>query len=462
LLVWLAIQTPIVIAAFQYGHLSAEASREVLLIKDAVVAGLLLYLAARHWRSFKWQWFDLMAVIYTVTIVAYTVVAVAVGTPGTLTGTLSSARELLVPTELYALGRLAGTAGVDWRGLAFVFLAVSAAAAVFAVVQYLLGSPSFYSSTLDLVTFERQVQGFAGADNLWNISLLGDYGTGAGEYFRAVGTFTHPVGTAHYFVLPLALSVAMAFFSRGRQRLLAVSASVLFALVIVFTISRGTWMAAGLAVLACGFFFRRTRYATLAVAVAIVLVALTPPFSTSITSVFNGTDSSATVHASVVQHAVDNISQNIGQDILGIGMGQADKFGSVDLTVVASELGQGENTYLSIFINAGPVALVTFVLLGIGLIGSLATIRKATSANWASIAVVAALIGYAVSAMTSSPLMRFTTSASFWLFAGLVVVAGGVNGRSGWRSWAMSLVRRIWNSRNGQAGKEPTGPSASS
>lgn len=444
-LIWLPLQTPIAILAFQYGHLSAPATRAVLLAKDLFVMALLVYLALREWRTFQWQWFDVMAVVYTITIVAYSVIPLLTNHSVSLSGVLASARQLLVPAELYGLGRLAFTAGTDSRPLIRVFLVASVVAGAFTVGQYVFGSPYFYATSLDMVAFERSVQGFASATNLWNISILGDYGTGQGQFARAVGPFTHPVGTAHYFVLALAVATALALAVETRLRFAYAAAAVLFAAGITFTISRGSWVAAVLAVLACGLAFRRVRFAMLGAAVAIAFVLVVPPFSTSISSFVKGSDASTGGHAA----AIDQGIQQIGANPLGAGVGQADKFGAVNLdnvgqTVIQGEdLGVGENTYLSLMVNAGPVALLAFVLLLVGLLGNAMPLGRGTLANWPQIVLAGAVVGYAASAMTSSPLMRFTTSASFWLIAGLVVIPGGVNGPRGWRIWLRRLVSSV-------------------
>ena len=444
-LIWLPLQTPISIVAFQYGHLSATNTRLILLLKDAVVLGLLLALAIRQWRTFQWQWFDVLAVVYAMTIVVYSAIPLATNGSASLSGVLASARQLLVPAELYGLGRLAAAAGGDNRVIIRVFLVAAIASALFTVGQYVLGSPDFYATSLDLVSFERSVQGFASASNLWNISILGDYGTGQGQFARAVGPFTHPVGTAHYFVLPLALAVAMAMTAVRRRRITFGLVTILFAASIVITISRGGWGAAVLAALVCGLVFRRLRVAALGIALAIAFVAVVPPFSASIGSFINKTDTSTGGHSA----AIDKGLQQIGDNPLGAGVGQADKFGAVDLDGVAQtlsqgeELGVGENTYLSVMINAGPIALIAFVLMFVGLLGNVLPLKRGTSATLPQVVVAAAIIGYAASAMTSSPLMRFTTSASFWLIAGLVVIPGGLNGPNGWRLWFRRLPASI-------------------
>ncbi len=121
---------------------------------------------------------------------------------------------------------------------------------------------TFWNSTMDLVRFEREVQGISNAVSLWDIGLLGQFGVGIGGTFsRAIGPFTHPVGTAHYFVMPLVIAAAAAMHfwneqskAASRSYLLLVA---LFAVAVVTPISRGSWFAAGVALVLLAVLYRR-------------------------------------------------------------------------------------------------------------------------------------------------------------------------------------------------------------
>ena len=206
----------------------------------------------RPWRSLKLRWFDKAAIAYVIVVVIYSTVPWLLGSQQTVTAVAASAREFAMPVEAYALGRLAYLAGADLSVIFKVFVAASAAVAGVAVLEYFVLPITFWSTTLDLVTFERVVQGIPTAHSLWDIALLGDYGSGQGMYSRAVATFTHPVGAGGYFILPLGLTVAAWYGRVAKDRRLMtaglIGLAILFGFATIVTISRGAWIAAAMVV----------------------------------------------------------------------------------------------------------------------------------------------------------------------------------------------------------------------
>jgi hypothetical protein len=426
LLLWLPLSTPVAVLAFQYLGLSAGMTRGLLLTKDVAAAVLVLVLFLQHGRHLRWRLFDALAVVYGATVVVYSVVPLVAGSEVPVSGIVASARQMLVPVGLYAIGRLAVAGGVRVRVVATAALAVSIGVVVLTAVQHLVLPVSVLATSYDLVAFVREVQGFPGADNLWNISILGQYtGSQSLEFARAVGPFTHPVGAGHYLVLALALTTAAAFHLRLGWRRLLYGAALLAGLTVIFTISRGSWMAAVIAVGLVALAYRRLPHAAAGLALAGLVIVLVPSLNVSITSALSGQDPSTGGHAYAVEKGVGQIID----DPFGSGMGSADKFASVDAGEdgVVEDLGVGENMYLSIFINAGPIALLSFLgWYGGAALALLKEIR--VRPEWLTVAVLAAAAGYALSAMTSSPLMRFTTSGTFWLLLGLAVGAAAAAG----------------------------------
>ena len=418
--VWLIIQTPVAVVAFQYGNLDPAAARALLLLKDAAIAALLVVLLVRHYRELRLAWFDWLALAYAAAVVVYAAIPWALGSQLPLMAVLASARIFLMPVELYAVGRLAVLAGARTDVIVDVFLGAAAVAAAITTLAYLVLPASFWETTYDLPTFIREVQGLPGARSLWDISLLGHYGVGeTGGFARAVGPFTHPVGTGHFFVLPLLLAVARSMSSVSRLRpgrsALEVAIVLALALAVITPISRGSWGAAVIGVLLCGVLMHRLKPAVLGVATAALFIVLVPPFSLSVSSALSMEDSSVVGHAEAVEEGVDTVAENP----LGLGVGQADHLGSAFGGDAAT--GVGENLYLSTLVTVGPIGLAALVgwMIGIGL--ALKAGIRAT--DWRRTAVLAALVGYAASAMTASALMRFTTSAAFWLVVGLLVAS---------------------------------------
>lgn len=420
LLVWLPLQTPFAMLAYQYGGLPAEAARIILLLKDLAVAALIVALAIRHIGQVRLRWFDWMAIAYIVLVGVYSIVPWLFGSQLPFIAVAASARIFVLPVELYALGRLAFVAGVNTRLIVIAFVAASAVAALFTVVTYVLLPASFWITTMDMPRFVREVQGLPGARTLWDISVLGHYGVGeGGQFARAIGPFTHPVGTGHFFVVPLLLSVAATFDASRRgaswRRILAYLGLVLLFIAAVITpISRGSWLAAGLGVLFIGLFYRRPVVTVVALAAVGAFLLLVPPFSLSISSALSLSDSSVQAHGNAIGEGIDTVTHNP----LGLGVGQADQPGFAFGGDAAA--GVGENMYLSLLVTVGPLGLAAFLAWLLGVSSALLAAFRANG-RWLVVATLAALVGFAASAATASPLMRFTTSAHFWLLLGLVV-----------------------------------------
>ncbi len=423
LIAWLPLQTPLAIIVFQYGHADRTAWA-MLLAKDVFTALLIVYFFARYWRQVRFYWFDWAALAYVVLLGVYSIVPWLLGSKIGVTPVIASLRELGVPVELYALGRLAIVAGADVRWLVRWFLAVAGVTAAFTVAVWALLPASFWATTLDLVSFVRVVQGIPNALTIWDISLVAHFGGGPSDiYSRAVGPFTQPVGTAHYFVLPMILCVAFGFqaIRAGNRRNIAIAAVVglLMAAAVVTPISRGSWIAAGLAFFICALAYRyRALVAVVFVVAALVLLAV-PASRNSIITTLQGTDASSAGHAAAVDTGVKTMTENP----LGLGVGQSGQFGQVLASGDEAGAGVGENMYLELLVSVGPLGFLVFVAWMAGLLWTLAGLRRRGPPSWILVGTSAALVGYIVSALFASPLMRFTTSASIWLVIGLCIGA---------------------------------------
>ena len=422
LIAWLPLQTPLALIVFQYGHAETLA-RAMLLAKDVFSVVLIAYFFARYWRRLRFYWFDWAALAYVALVGVYSTVPWLLGSHISLVAVSASARELLVPVELYALGRLAVAAGADARFLVWWFLAVAALAAAFTVFVFFFMPATFWSSTLDLVTFVRVVQGLPNVHTLWDLSMIARFGEGAWAAFpRAVGPFTQPVGTGHYFVLPLVLAVALFYQLINQGRRLPAAATAIFGLfmaaAVVTPISRGSWMAAGLAVLVSSLIYRRRAFLGVAALVALVALLAVPSARYSMTSFFSGTDASSQDHFSAIDKGLTTVLQNP----LGLGVGQSDQFGQVLTSGEGAGAGVGENIFIVLLASVGPLGCLAFAAWMSGLLWHLAVIRhRAPPPSWMVVGSGAALVGYIAAAMLSPALMRFTTSASVWLVIGLCV-----------------------------------------
>jgi hypothetical protein len=414
-ILWLPLQTPVALVVFQYGH-SIPLARMLLLVKDVVAAVMILALLARYWRRIEFYWFDWAAVVYLAMMVVYSVVPWALGSDITFLSVVTTARDYVVPAELYALGRLAIASGIDARRMVRWFMAVAALAAVYTVAMDLLPA-KFWATTMNIVEFVKQVQGIP-VGTLYDVSITATFGSTFQVFTRAIGPFTHPVGTGTYFLLPLSLSVAWCFEAlntgRTRQTIGLVALSLLFAAAVITPISRGSWLGAGFAVLVLALIYRRPAFSIAAVALTGAVLLSTVPYKYAITSAVDQTDSSTQDHAAAIGKATTAVSTSP----VGSGVGQADQFGQV----FAGGEGVGENMYLALWVSVGPIGLLAFLVFMAGLLWRLAAVRlRAPPPSWITLGSGAGLLGLAASAMTSSTPMRFTTAGTIWLVFGMAV-----------------------------------------
>jgi hypothetical protein len=419
-LAWMALQTPVAVIAFEYLHVSARVAQAILLTKDVWAAALFAVLLARHYREVRFRWYDWFALAYAILVGVYSIVPAALGSHLPALAVIASARELLVPVELYGLGRLAAYAGVSPLSVARSFLAVAAAAAIFSVGAFVLLPQTFWQTTYDLLGFVYNVQGITTATSLWGASILGGYGNSL-FFLRAVGPFTHPVGTGVYFALPLTLALC-AVWTGDRHRkaglAVAVIGLVLFWLAVLTPISRGIWIGLGGAVLVTGLVLQRLRLAALTIVFFVVVVALVPPFSYAISSAANGSDGSTIAHTDAINRDLQVMSANP----LGFGVGQGDQYGTIFAAAAGADAaGVGENMYFTTYASVGPLGLFAFAVWLVALLfGLLAQVRPRLPA-WLPVGLGAGLLAEAAAAMTASTLMRFTTGASIMLLVGLVM-----------------------------------------
>jgi O-antigen ligase len=192
--------------------------------------------------------------------------------------------------------------------------------------------------------------------------------------------------------------------------------ALLFAGAVIVPISRGSWLAVGLAIVICSLLYRRRAIIVIGVVMAVALLVTVPSLRLSVVSVLNGTDASSKDHASALDKGINTVLQNP----LGLGVGESDQFGQVLATGDSAGAGVGENMYITLIVSVGPLGFLLFMAWMIGVLKRLLSVRPGAPPAWMIIGAGAALVGYLVSALLASPLMRFTTSASVWLIIGLV------------------------------------------
>jgi hypothetical protein len=374
----------------------------------------------------RWSRLDLLAAVYVGLLLVYAVVPTLLGADVPLQSIAASLRTFVIPVELFYIGRLASAAGVSTSRSVTIFLGVAIVAAGLLLAQYLLTGPEFWMTTIDLVGYVREVQGIPGADTLWSISALGHFGVGDIAVFpRAIGTFTHPVGAAHFFLVPLVLSVALALLRRtarpawARHPLVPVALVLLFALAVITPISRGAWIAAATGVLLVGLLAARLRLALAGLVVAGLFIALVPPFSYSVLSAVGLTDSSTVGHLLAIQEGI----KVLVEQPLGVGAGGSDHLPALGTAGTGGDSGSvGESMYLATLAVAGPLGLMALVGWAGGIMASL--IPRDRPRSWIHVGLFAVFVGILMSSAIASPLMRYTTAAGFWVLLGLALPTG--------------------------------------
>jgi hypothetical protein len=419
LIAWLPLQTPIATALYQYATLPADLVRIVVLAKDVVVVAVIALLVVTFGRRTRWTWIDGLAAAYTAIVAIYSILPLLAPDRPSLNATAAGFRQYILPVELFALGRLAAVAGVRFGPALRASLIVAFVAALLTTALFVFVPVTFWETTLDLVRYIRDVQGLSYATSLRWTSVIMSYGT-QGEISRAIGPFSHPVGTASFFVLPLALAFAGLCAALGRVRrwqLLWILSFALFAASIIFTISRGGWAASMVAILAIGLALRQVRLAAVSMAIFAAVVWFIPPFSLALHSAAAGTDGSAVLH----QQAVQNGLQLVLQHPLGLGVASGDAPFASTFDQNHEEGTLLESTYLSLYVGTGPFGLCLFMAWIAGVMAVLWPGRRSLKVHWSQLAILAAFLGLAVASLTSATTLRFTTSGTFWMLVGLAV-----------------------------------------
>jgi len=422
-LVWIPLQTPVAVLAYQYLRLpisSIVIAQGLMLVKDIWAVALILVLFVRHAREIRFRWFDWFAIAYGVLVIVYSVGPAVLGSHLSAVAVIASARALLVPVELYVLGRLVGYAGVSVTTAVKAFLVVAAVAAVGTVAEFIFAPGNFWVTTYDLVFFIRDVQGVPGALDTWTTSIFAIYGS-LGSADRSVGPFAHPVAAGVYFIVPLTLAVCAAWMrglrSRTTMALTAVGV-VLLTLAVLTPISRGAWVGFLCGMVICGAVLHRYRLAVATAVVFVAIVVFVPPFSWSVRAPVAGDDSSTIGHVAAV---TNDVTQVITSDpVVGPKVGNGDSTGQ-NLSPDGDAAGVGENMYLTTYASVGPLGLLAFVIwLGALMVELVGRVRP-TVPVWISVGIGAALFGELVAGMTASTLMRFTPAASLCLLVGLIL-----------------------------------------
>lgn len=317
--------------------------------------------------------------------------AVLAGSPG-LRSRLYGLRELLLPVAAYAVGRGLVLRREDWRRVATLVLAASAAVAVVGLVEdYAIplsvwrhaGAARYFREQLHFPEFH----GPAGLPE--NIAL----NTSSGIFRRLASTYLSPLGTA--YMLAVALIAAAAWQNRRRALVAAVSVVILAAFALA--LSRAAAVALVAALLLLALVQRRRLPAAAAVVVAAVSLGVAAGFThvaprthffpedlawqrenakkhgglsngTPLSTTGTFSDSSSREHFAELRRSFRNFEHHPGGFGLGSGGQIAQRFGG--------DVAAGESLYLTVAVETGVAGLVALVALVAATLAELATIAR--------------------------------------------------------------------------------------
>lgn len=243
---------------------------------------------------------------------------------------------------------------------------------------------------------------------------------------RAFSTLQNPNLLAAFLLMVMSLAGGI-FFSTSRLRfrlpLLGVGAVALLCL--LFTYSRGAWVSLIVVAVICGVLFSRRLLWVLGPALLLIGFFAREEVLSRITSIFNPTDTSATLRMALWESTWGMISDH---PLTGVGWGayqfvypQYDFFIQNPETIIF----HAHNLYLNIAAELGLPGIAFFLLaLVMHLVIAFQVLHrtKKVERRGVMMGLIAIIIGVLVNGMTDYALFNIEISMIFWLFAALICV----------------------------------------
>jgi hypothetical protein len=325
--------------------------------------------------------------------------AALAGSPG-VKARFYGLRELVLPVAAYAVGRSLIVDRSEWRRLATLVVAVSAAVAAIGIVEDYAIPLSVWRDAGAARYFREQLHfpEFHGPAALpENIAL----NTSSGVFRRLASTYLSPLGTA--YMLAVALLVAAAW--RGRRLLAVAAASAVVLAAFALALSRAAAFALIAALVLLALVERRLVPAAGAAVVAAVSLGVAAAFThvaprthffpedlayqeqnakqhgglpsgSPLTTSGTFSDTSSREHWAELRRSFDNFTRHPGGYGLGSGGQIAQRFGG--------DVAAGESLYLTVAVEtgvAGLLALVALVAATLWELGRAATRLRSTPAG---------------------------------------------------------------------------------
>jgi len=259
---------------------------------------------------------------------------------------------------------------------------------------------------------------------MWNLPIHIHGDVGKEGLTRSGGTIGAPNTAAAFLSLLLAPAASLLFANLGRvYRLLAASILALGGIALVFTFSRGGWIAFALSITALCFLVWRRRGLSLRTPIAIIVIAmlLLVPFQSMISARLLGDDKGSAESRIPLM----NLALRITEDHPFLGVG-ANNFTIVMGRYLTSEFRSGflyavHNTYLLVLAETGIFGLLAYLAFLIGTLraGWLCWKLKAGLCSILALAFTVALVGHmvqmSVDIFNDSPIVHLV-----FLIAGLL------------------------------------------
>jgi O-antigen ligase len=307
--------------------------------------------------------------------------------------------------------------------LAAVLIGVTAAAAVYGIVQYFTGIDVYR----DLAGRPREVEPLP---------------TVPGRYI-VIGFFPNSLTYAHSLIAPLGWAVAATLGGRGWiiSRTFAACCGAVMLVALLLSTARGAWIAAAVVVgLAC--LVSRARrgvaVAAAAAAIAVVSFASSPALRAEARSIIdrNANAGRAAIYAANLDIVKDH-------PIFGLGYGHYDRLARpyYDRHPQADRRSHAHNSFLQVAADAGLVGLAAFCLLfGVLLWRGWRLVRRLEAGHpelWATAAGAwLGIVGFLVGAITQDTFADSECALPMWFAAGVLMtmdreLRGGGGGAGG-------------------------------
>lgn len=406
------------------------ALRAAQLWKELVVIVLLakvVHLASRRGKAPSLHLLDLAIMVFMAYSALYLLYPSSVEET-TLVSMLFGLRADTFFLLAYFIGRGISLATGQIRALLIAFLALATANAVVAALQF--AAPGAANSFFESLSF-REYMEFQRGDAAVGYAIRQSEVSGAAVP-RAGGLLLSDLALAFYTLLAAPLAASL-FFTLGR-----IHEKIVFNLVLVatmattaFTVTRSAILAmvAGLGALV----LRSGSFRSLAVVAAQgVLIILPLGYSLDITpallqDIFSPDEASARAHIAAIEASL----KTVAEEPFGRGLGTA---GQVAQRFTPQGGITSESWYLQIATEIGVFAAMIFALILLGFAVTAFVQYGRVRDPWLKalcLGMGGATIGFGLVGLTLHAWEGLTTSIVFWLFAGMVVRAAGIEAEVG-------------------------------